>query len=276
MKVAEFRPEKTVIKNIRDQTRDSRTLTLSFADGSKQHQYSFMPGQFNMLSVFGFGESAISISGDPKIKDTIDHTVRKVGNVTEALFRLKKGDAIGLRGPFGNTWPVDEAKGKNVLIVSGGIGLAPLRPAIMHIVNNRANYGNFEILYGARNPGELLFTDEFDQWRKIKNTNLLLAVDAVPPGEKWNHAVGVVTVLFDKMQSKPKDTIVMTCGPEIMMHFGVQGLTKKGFSEDQIYVSLERRMKCGMAQCGACQIGPNYVCKDGPVFKSPIMKTLYA
>jgi NAD(P)H-flavin reductase len=276
MKTADFKPEKTVIKNIKDQTRDSRTLTLTFADGGKQCQYSFMPGQFNMLSVLGFGEAAISISGDPRIKDTIDHTVRKVGNLTEALFRLKKGDAIGVRGPFGNTWPVEEAKGKDVLIVSGGIGLAPLRPVIMHIANNRANYGNFEILYGARNPGELLFTDEFDQWRKIKNTNLLLTVDAVPPGEKWNNTVGVVTVLFDKMQSKPKDTIVMTCGPEIMMTFAVQGLVKKGFPEDQIYVSLERRMKCGMAQCGACQIGPNYVCKDGPVFKSPIMKTLYA
>jgi NAD(P)H-flavin reductase len=122
----------------------------------------------------------------------------------------------------------------------------------------------------------MLFTDEFDQWRKIKNTNLELAVDSVPAGEKWAHTVGVVTVLFDKMQSKPKDTVVMTCGPDIMMHFGVQGLLKKGFTEDQINVSLERRMKCGMAQCGACQIGPYYVCKDGPVFKSSIMKAMYA
>jgi NAD(P)H-flavin reductase len=273
---ADFKPEKVVIKNTKDQTRDSRTLTLAFADGKKPNTYSFLPGQFNMLSLFGFGEAAISISSDPKIKDILDHTVRKVGNLTEGLFSLKKGDYLGLRGPFGKPWPVDEAKGKNVLIVSGGIGLAPLRPVIMHVANNRADYANFEILYGARNPGEMLFTDEFEQWRKIKNTNLQLTVDAVPPGEKWNHTVGVVTVLFDKMQSRPKDTIVMTCGPEIMMHFGVQGLMKKGFAEDQIYVSLERRMKCGMAQCGACQIGPNFVCKDGPVFKSPIMKALYA
>lgn len=272
---ADFKPDKVVIKNMKDQTRDVRTFTLSFADGKKD-SYSFVPGQFNMLTHLGFGEAAISISSDPKIKDTLDHTVRKVGNFTEALFRLKKGDTIGLRGPFGKGWPMDEAKGKNVLIVAGGVGLAPLRSVVMEIASNRASYGNFEILYGARNPGEMLFTDEFDQWRKIKNANLELAVDAVPPGEKWAHTVGVVTVLFDKMQSKPKDTVVMTCGPDIMMHFGVQGLLKKGFTEDQIYVSLERRMKCGMAQCGACQIGPNYVCKDGPVFKSRIMKELYA
>jgi NAD(P)H-flavin reductase len=275
MKTAEFKPEKTLIKNIKDQTRDSRTFTLSFADGVKQGQYSFMPGQFNMLSALGFGEAAISICGDSG-KDTVDHTVRKVGTVTEALFRMKKGDAVGLRGPFGNGWPLGEAEGKNVLIIAGGIGLPPLRPVIMHIAKNRAKYGNFELLYGARNPGEMIFTDEFDEWKKIKNLSFLLTVDAVPPGEKWSHSVGVVTVLFDKMQSKPKDTIVMTCGPEIMMHFAVQGLVKKGFPEDQIYVSLERRMKCGMAQCGACQIGPYYACKDGPVFKSPIMKALYA
>jgi NAD(P)H-flavin reductase len=272
---AEFKPEKVVIKGTKDQTRDVRTFTMSFSDGKKD-TYSFIPGQFNMLSMLGFGEAAISISSDPKSKDVVEHTVRKVGNFTEALFKLKKGDALGLRGPFGKGWPVEEAKGKNVLIVAGGVGLAPLRSVVMHIASNRADYGNFEILYGARNPGEMLFTDEFDQWRKIKNTNVALAVDAVPPGEKWAHTVGVVTVLFDKMQSKPKDTVVMTCGPDIMMHFGVQGLLKKGFTEDQINVSLERRMKCGMAQCGACQVGPNYVCKDGPVFKSSIMKAMYA
>jgi sulfhydrogenase subunit gamma (sulfur reductase) len=272
---AEFKPDKVVIKNIKDQTRDVKTFSLSFADG-KKNTYSFAPGQFNMLTQLGFGEAAISISSDPRTKEIIDHTVRKVGNFTEALFRLKKGDAIGLRGPFGKGWPMDEAKGKNILIIAGGIGLAPLRSVVMHVANNRANYGNLEILYGARNPGEMLFTDEFEQWRKIKNTNLLLTVDAVPPGEKWNNTVGVVTVLFDKMLSKPKDTLVMSCGPDIMMHFGVQGLLKKEFREDQIYVSLERRMKCGMAQCGACQVGPNYVCKDGPVFKSGIMKAMYA
>ncbi|WXG46416.1 MAG: FAD/NAD(P)-binding protein [Candidatus Atabeyarchaeum deiterrae] len=273
---ADFKPEKVTVKDIKDQTRDVRTFTMSFTNGKTPSSYSFLPGQFNMLSLLGFGEAAISISSDPKNRETIDHTVRNVGNLTSGLFRLKKGDYIGLRGPFGKPWPIEEAKGKNVLIVAGGVGLAPLRSVVMHVANNRANYGNFEILYGARNPGEMLFTDEFDQWRKIKNTNFQLTVDAVPPSEKWNHTVGVVTVLFDKMQSQPKDTIVMTCGPEIMMHFAVQGLIKKGFPEDQIYVSLERRMKCGMAQCGACQIGPNFVCKDGPVFKSPIMKALYA
>jgi len=260
-----YEPLPAVLKAIKQQTADTTTYTFEFVDPQKREEYTYDPGTFNMVSVFGIGEAPISISSSPDEKGTFDHTIRAVGNLTNFLTRLKVGDTVGIRGPYGAGWPVEEMKGKNVLLIAGGIGLAPLRPVIKYIEKRRSEYGKFEILYGARNPKEMLFTDEFAGWRSIPDTSLLLTVDS-PAGMEWKENVGVVTTLFDKMTLGPENTIAITCGPEIMMKFVVRGLLARGFKPEQIYVSLERRMSCGIKKCGNCQIGPVFVCQDGPVF----------
>ena len=263
-----------IINGIERETHDTKTFTLAFKDREIQRAFSFAPGQFNIVGRFGVGEAPFSITSDPSKKETFDHTIRIVGNVTGVLDRLVEGDSVHVRGPYGKGWPVKKAMGKNILIIAGGIGLPPLRPFIMHVRNHRTQFGDLEVLYGARTPSDLVYRDEFDEFRKIKNTRFLLTVDGVPKGEKWDHKVGVVTTLFEDMALTPKKTIVLTCGPEIMMRFVVRGLLGKGFRENQIYVSMERRMKCGIGKCGHCQIGPTFVCKDGPVFLYSEIKEL--
>lgn len=268
-------PKETVIKKIEKQTDDTFTFVLEFKDKEEAKAYSFAPGQFNMLTLPGIGEIAISISGDPANKNIVEHTVRRVGSVTGVLFNFKEGASIGLRGAYGAAWPMDKAKGKDVYIVAGGVGLAPVRPAILHILNNRKDYGKVKIIFGARSCNNMLFTKEFCGWQDKKNDiELTLTVDKVNEGEKWEHNVGVVTTCFDKACLTAPNSIVMTCGPEIMMRFAVKELLKKGFKEDQIYVSLERRMQCGVGRCGHCQIGKYFVCKDGPVFAYDMVKGL--
>ena len=266
MKNNPYIPEIAVIKKIEKQTMDVNTYTLVFRDKEKQKDYSFAGGQFNQMTIWGFGEAPISMSSNPQERDAFQHTVRKVGNVTSAIFNLKEGDIVGIRGPYGRAWPMKDAKGKDVLIVAGGIGLAPLRPVVTQIIKDRKDYGKVEILYGARTPGDMLFTKEFDDWKKTNDLGLLLTVDSVPQDQKWSHNVGVVTSLFDKMKITRANSIVMTVGPEIMMKFALKGLLARGFSDKQIYLSLERRMECGIEKCGHCQIGDKYVCTDGPVF----------
>lgn len=259
-----YEPARAKIVKIKKETYDTTTYTLAFEDPALQASYTFEAGQFNMLTLFGIGEAPISISSSPEVKETFSHTIRHVGNVTNAIGQLKEGDVIWVRGPYGTGWPMEFLAGKNVLVVAGGIGLAPLRPVILELVNHRERFGRVEVLYGARTPLDMLYTDEFDNWSgKIR---LLKTVDMVPPGLSWPHRVGVVTTLFDVMESTPNNTVVLTCGPEIMMKFVVKGLKERGFAPEQIYVSLERRMSCGIKKCGNCQLGPKFVCRDGPVF----------
>ncbi|SMB98875.1 NAD(P)H-flavin reductase [Thermanaeromonas toyohensis ToBE] len=260
-----FKPERAVIKEIIRETHDTTTYTFSFIDEEVRRDFRFRPGQFNMLTIFGIGEAPISISSSPVQTETFQHTIRHVGNVTNALARMKPGDVVGIRGPYGTGWPLDVLPIKNLLIVAGGIGLAPLRPVIREVVHRRKEFGQVEILYGARTPADLLYTPEYQLWRQ-SDIILRLTVDMVPPGTEWKDEVGVVTKLFDKMSSRPEETTVFTCGPEIMMAFVVKGLLARGFRPEQIYVSLERRMNCGVKKCGKCQIGPKFVCRDGPVF----------
>ncbi len=261
-----YRPSLAVIEKINQETRDTRTFTLRFLDDDIREKYKFSPGQFNMVSIFGVGEAPFSITSDPEAEGIFEHTIRMVGSVTNAIFKLREGDIVGVRGPFGKGWPLDEAKGKDLLIVAGGIGIAPLRPVIYYTIKHRDEFNKVEVLYGARTPGDLLYVDEYDRWTQAKNFRLLLTVDAVPKGVKWDHRVGVVTKLFEDMETKPDNSIVFICGPEIMMKFAVKGLLERGFNKRQIYLSMERRMKCGVGKCGHCQIGSKYVCKDGPVF----------
>lgn len=228
--------------------------------------FSFLPGQFNMVGIPGVGEAPISFSSDPGEKNKFEHTIRAVGRVTQTIARYKEGDGLQIRGPYGRGWPLEDAQGKNILVVAGGIGLAPLRGFLLQVWKDRNDFGKVVILYGARTPEDLLFREELPLWRKKPNTQLLLTVDEVPPRTRWEENRGVVTTLFDRMEVSPDNTLALVCGPEIMMRFVVVGLLQRGYPASNLYLSLERRMKCGVGQCGHCQIGPKYVCRDGPVF----------
>jgi len=251
------------ISEIRQEVDGVATYDLSFEDRAFAESYRFQPGQFNMLYLPGYGESAISISSDPQDRETLSHTVRVAGNVTRALARHQVGDCIGLRGPFGSAWPVDACRGKDVVIACGGIGLAPLRPVIYHILNHREDYGRVMLLYGARAPGDLLYTDQFDAWREA-GIEVEVTVDRDDP--EWHGHIGVVPVLFYRLRLDAAKTVVMTCGPEIMMRFVIFEALARQVRREDIYISLERNMSCAMGFCGHCQLGPAFVCKDGPVF----------
>lgn len=259
------------IVRMRRETHDVFTLELAPLDGAPPMR--FQPGQFNMLYVFGVGESAISVSGDPANAKSLVHTVRAVGTVTNAMSKLKRGDVLGVRGPFGAPWPVAEAIGKDVVLIAGGIGLAPLRPVMNHMLANRKNYGRVVLLYGARTPADLLFERELESWRGRFDLSVEATLDSASPD--WRGHVGVVTTLIGRSQFDPLDSIAMMCGPEVMMRFSIQELQKRGLSVEQIYVSMERNMKCAIGFCGHCQYGPAFVCKDGPVFRYDRIERLF-
>jgi NAD(P)H-flavin reductase len=240
------------------------TYWLEFEDLGMRKHYKFAHGQFNMLYIPGYGEAAISISSDPEKPDRIGHTIRFVGNVTRAVSRLKVGDQVGLRGPFGTAWPIEAFKGHDVVIAAGGIGLAPLRPVIYHIANHRKDFGKVFILYGARTPKDLLYTDEYQAWED-KDMNVMITVDRAD--QDWKGQVGVVPMLFYRTRVDEENTVFFSCGPEIMMRFVVfEGLARR-ISPEKIYLSMERNMKCGQGFCGHCQLGPYFICKDGPVYR---------
>lgn len=248
------------------------TYWLKFKDPVVARAYSFLPGQFNMIYVPGFGEAAISISSDPGKPDLIGHSIRLVGNVTRAIGNLKAGDVVGLRGPFGSSWPMQEIEGKDVFIATGGIGLPPLRPALYHIINNRAKYGKVTLLYGARTSDQLMYTNEYEAWRQA-GIDVQLCVDR---GDgNWTGRVGVVPMWFYQFRIDARNTAVLTCGPEIMIRFVIYEALARRISADNVFVSLERNMKCGQGSCGHCQIGPYFVCKDGPVFRFDALQPFF-
>jgi NAD(P)H-flavin reductase len=253
------------IRRVRRDTRDTFTLDLEPVNAGDG--LPFLPGQFNMLYVFGAGEVPISMSGDPLKSGVMTHTVRAVGVVTKAMSRLKRGDMIGVRGPFGASWPVEEAAGKDVVIVAGGIGLAPLRPVIYHVLARREKYGRVALLYGARAPGDILYQSELEKWRGRFDLQVGVTVDNVPAGQDWRGHVGVVTTLVGGTDFDPARTVAMICGPEVMMRFTVIELRKRGVGEEGIFISMERNMKCAVGFCGHCLFGPTFICKDGPVFR---------
>lgn len=256
------------VASVVKETHDTFTLTMEPANGKPLHR--FQPGQFSMLYVFGVGELPISISGDPERRENLIYTVRSVGNVTLQLVTRKPGDFVGIRGPFGTSWPLKAARGKDVLIVAGGIGLAPLRPAIYHVLRHRGDYGRLMVLYGARSPRDLLFRKELNAWSYVPDTQILNTVDY--GGVSWRGYVGVVTTLFKYVRLHPTQTVAMICGPEIMMRYVVRELETRGVPDERIFLSMERNMKCAVGFCGHCQMGPYFVCKDGPVFSYPQMR----
>ncbi|MDE2183251.1 MAG: FAD/NAD(P)-binding protein [Alphaproteobacteria bacterium] len=251
---------------------DVWTLTVEMEDG---RPLAFAPGQFNMLTAFGVGEAAISISGDRDRADSgLIHTIRAVGPVSGALTRLGPGDVIGVRGPFGVGWPVDAAKGSDVVIVAGGLGLAPLRPLIYAVLASRKDYGRFALLFGARTPADILFRREIEQWRRRLDVEIQVTVDT--SGEDWYGNVGVVTALVPQASFDPQNTIAYVCGPEVMMRFGAAALRDAGVPDTAMYLSMERNMKCGVGLCGHCQLGTAFVCRDGPVFRNDVLRPLMA
>ncbi|MCL5266199.1 MAG: FAD/NAD(P)-binding protein [Chloroflexi bacterium] len=254
------------IIDVETEGKDTLTYTLAFKDKEVQRQYRYKAGQFNMVGFWGEGEAPISMSSDPAEHGYFQHTVKVLGNITRSMGRLKEGDIIGVRGPYGTCWPLEEAAARDILIVAGGIGFAPLRPVIEHIIGNPSVYGKLTVLFGAKTPQDILFTRDFDRWRSRPNVELVLTVDRVD-GQKWEHNIGVVPTLFEKIKLDAKNTVAMLCGPEIMLRFCLVDLIKRGFPMNQLFISMERRMSCGTAQCGHCFFGPKFVCRDGPVFR---------
>ncbi|MEA3334560.1 MAG: FAD/NAD(P)-binding protein [Chloroflexota bacterium] len=238
------------------------TYMLAFQDVDVGQQFNFSAGQFNMILLPGIGEVPISISSDPGTPQSLGHTIRYAGNVTSAIARLQTGDIVGLRGPYGSHWPMDKAIGQDICIVTGGIGLAPLRPAIYEIINKRDDYGQVILLYGARTSADMLYTDEFDTWQN-HDIQVHTTIDRAEEG--WSGHVGVVPMLFYHLRLDPANTLVLTCGPEIMMRFVIYEALARRIPRENIYVSMERNMKCGVGFCGHCQIGPKFMCKEGPV-----------
>ena len=263
--INEYNPNLAKIKEIIEETNNTNTYILNYSEEILNKDFSWNPGQFMMIGVFGIGESAISISNVEK-NYFIDTTIRNVGNVTSKIFNMKEGDFIGMRGPYGTGWPLEKTKGKDILIVAGGMGIAPLRGVINYINNNRKEYDDFEIIYGARSPEDMIFKYEFKKWKKIKNCTLHLTADSITRKAPFECRTGLVTSCFPMMKTHHRNAIAFICGPEIMMRYVAKCLETIGYADKQIYLSLERRMKCGIGKCGHCQIGTKYVCKDGPIF----------
>jgi NAD(P)H-flavin reductase len=257
-------PEKATIKKITQLTETEKLFLLSIDSG---RSLGHAPGQFVEVSLFGIGEGPISISSPPARDNTFELGVRAAGNLTRALHGLKSGDALGIRGPFGHGFPVENLMGKDLLFVAGGIGLVPLRSLIKYSLEHRDAFGRIIILFGSRSPKERLFTDELSEWSKRKDVEFLETVDRSDEG--WTGNVGVITTLFKKITIDPRKTAVMIVGPPVMYKYALLEVKEKEVPKNNIFLSLERRMKCGLGKCGHCQINNYYVCQEGPVFAYP-------
>jgi NAD(P)H-flavin reductase len=251
------------LENIIEEIPGVATYDFVLDDPEVAGRYRYLPGQFNMLYLPGVGEAAISLSG--MTGQVLHHTIREAGNVTHSIAQLKPGMCVGLRGPFGSSWPMDACVGKDIVLVAGGIGLAPVRPVIHAVLKEPARYGTLIVLHGARTPSGLLYRKHYDDWR-AQGVQVETIVDRADTN--WQGHVGVITQLLDRVPlSRPEETIMMTCGPEIMMHFASKTALARGIPAHQLWVSLERHMNCAIGHCGHCQLGPTFVCKDGPVFR---------
>lgn len=262
------------ILDVTDENFNTRTFQVEFVDRGIRDMYGFAPGQFNMLYVPGVGEAAISISSDPDKTGTLDHTIRVVGSVTRAVDRIGRGGLVGLRGPFGSAWPMEEMRDHNVVIVAGGIGLAPLRPAIYTLLRERERYKRVVLLYGCRTPEDRVFAPELEQWEEEEKIQVLVTVDNSTG--KWTGPVGVVTDLLRRVRVNAVDTYVLVCGPKILNRVAAWNFLQLHVPMHQVFVSLERNMNCGFGRCGHCQYGPFFVCKDGPVFRFVDVADIFA
>lgn len=262
-----------VIESIEQEIESVATYQLRFTDSKVAEQYRFLPGQFNMLYIPGCGESAISLSGSPALNGFhVLHTIRFVGRVTDAIRKLQVGDQLGVRGPFGTPWPMEHCKGHDVIVLAGGIGLAPLRPLLYWLIENRREFGRLVLMYGSRSPDMLLYAAELKTWQD-QGIEVLVTVDRA--SESWSGSVGVVPLLLDRLAGlKPDRTRVLTCGPEVMMHYVALAALSRGVSQLSIWLSIERNMQCAVGLCGHCQLGGMFVCRQGPVFRYDTIERL--
>ena len=257
-------PRMAVIDSRTQESPTIFTLRLQYEDAEAQEAFEFMPGQFNMVTLLGLGEIPISIVNDPLDSHFFDHTIRVVGRVSEGMAKLKPGDRVGIRGPFGRGWPLQEIKGKDVLLITGGLGCAPLVSVIRYLMRRREDYGHISILQGVKHADDLIWREQYDVWMKMRDVRVLLAADVV--NNNWRGQQGLVTELIGQLTLRPHRSVALLCGPELMMLAAIANLRAAGLADKHLWFSTERNMQCGIGQCGHCQIGPKYVCRDGPVF----------
>jgi NAD(P)H-flavin reductase len=276
MKLNEYLPVPAAIKDIVDETPDTKTFILQIK-GRSNRVFKYKPGQFLMISLPGYGEAPFTFASSPSKDGKFQISVRRVGFLTNAMHKLKEKDIIGVRGPYGNTFPLDKMEKKDLLFIAGGCGIAPLRPLIQHVFStrggkNRKDYGKVEIIYGCRMPKDRFYKKEIKEWMDEPDTKVYLTVDE--PDQTWDGACGVVCVMFPRIKLNPKTSMVFLCGPSVMIKSAIRDILKLGFREQNIYASLERYMKCGIGKCGHCYIKGKYVCTDGPNFSYTQMKKL--
>ncbi|MCL4474511.1 MAG: FAD/NAD(P)-binding protein [Actinobacteria bacterium] len=267
-----LRPEPATVLEVIQETPNIRTLRLAFDDPSVMEAFSFLPGQIGQLSVLGAGESTFAISSAPSGSGSFEFSIMKAGVVTGAIHELAAGDRTAVRAPMGCGFPTDEWKGKNIVLVAGGIGMAPLRSLLFHLLDNRGDYGELTLVYGARTPADLCYEAGRADWQQRSGLDFTATIDAACEG--WDGCVGLVPNVLEERGPSPENSVAVTCGPPIMIRFTLQSLSKMGFREEQIYTTLERRMKCGIGICGRCNLGPKYVCTDGPVFSLQELREL--
>ena len=267
-----YLPEMATILETVQETHNIKTFRVRLDNAEKMAAFSFQPGQVGQLSVFGVGESTFVINSPPTRMDYLQFSVMRAGEVTTSLHALDAGDKIGVRAPLGNHFPYESMKGKDIVFVGGGIGMAPLRTLLLFMLDNRADYGAINLLYGARSPADMAFKSELPEWLSRKDLNTVLTIDREAPD--WEHRVGLIPNVLREMAPKAQNCVAITCGPPIMIKFTLQALKDLGFEDEQIVTTLEKRMKCGVGICGRCNIGAKYVCVDGPVFTNAQLKTL--
>ncbi|TVM18017.1 hydrogenase [Oceanidesulfovibrio indonesiensis] len=259
-----YLPEIATVREVIQETPNIKTFRVVLDNEDAMNAFTFEPGQVGQLSVFGVGESTFVINSPPTRMDYLQFSVMRVGELTTKLHQLSAGDKVGVRAPLGNWFPYESMKGKNIVFIGGGIGMAPLRTLLLFMLDNRADYGDISLLYGARSPQDMAFQYELPEWLEREDLNTVLTIDN--PCEGWEHTVGLIPNVLLEMEPGAKDTVAVTCGPPIMIKFTLQALKKLGFEDSQIVTTLEKRMKCGVGICGRCNIGTKYVCVDGPVF----------
>jgi sulfhydrogenase subunit gamma (sulfur reductase) len=269
-----YLPYLATVEEVIDETPDVRTLKLVFQDEDVRNSFSFRAGQFGEYSAFGAGESTFCIASSPTRTGYIECCFRSVGRVTEELRRLEVGDTMGVRGPYGNSYPIEEFYGKNLVFVAGGIALPPLRTLIWNCLDLRDKFGEITIVYGARTEADLVYKRELQEWQERGDVRLVKTVDPGGAGPEWDGRVGFVPTILEEAAPSAANTIALVCGPPIMIKFTLPVLEKLGFSDEQVYTTLENRMKCGLGKCGRCNVGNVYVCKDGPVFTAKQVKAM--
>ena len=269
-----YQPDLMEVLDVRQQTADVKSVRVRFRDEARSQDFHFRVGQFGMFSLFGYGESTFNICSSSNWKDFIEFCFRRTGRVTEALWSLEKNDTIGFRGPYGNAYPMDKWVGKNLIFIGGGIAMPPLRCAIWYALENREQFGDITIVYGARKVHDLVFRQELDRWAEYDGVRVVRCVDPGGETSDWKGEIGFVPAVVERAQIPAENAVALVIGPPVMIKFTLPVLAQMGLADRDIYTSLENRMKCGVGKCGRCNCGPVYVCKEGPVFTLEQLKSL--